>query len=71
MGQPDHQNRSGCACRPMCDKAGAPVQAHRQPDPSRRQRLPAAATMAATMVVALNALVHAINVRAAWWAYGR
>lgn len=47
------------------------MQAHRQPDPSRGQRLPAAVTMAATMVVALNDLVHAINVRAAWWGYGR
>ena len=73
MDQADHQNRSGCPYGPACDRSGAPVPApaRRHPAPNRSQRLLAAATVAATFVVALNALVQALNVLAAWWGHGR
>ena len=77
MDQAYDQNRSGCPCGPMCDRIGAPVRVqalattHRHPAPNRSQRLLAAATIAATFVVALNALVQALNVLAAWWGHGR
>ncbi len=77
MDQANYQNRSGRSCGPMCDRPGAPVPeqapapAHRPPDPTRSQQLLAAATVAATFVVALNAFIQALNVLAAWLGHGR
>jgi len=76
MNQADHQHRSCCACGSMCDWTSAsalapqpgPVQRHAEP--MRSQRLLAAATAAAALLVGLNALVQALNVLAAWWSHG-
>ena len=76
MDQADHQNRSRCACGPMCDRTGALVMAPqlgpvpRHAEPKRGQRLLATATAAAALLVGLNALVQALNVLAAWWNHG-
>lgn len=77
MNQAYDQNRFGCSCGPVCDRTGVPVRAqalattHRHSAPNRSQRLLAAATIAATFVVALNAVVQALNVLASWWGHGR
>lgn len=77
MDQADYQNRVGCPNGAMCDQTGDPVlpqqpaPAHCNPAPNRNQRLLAAATIGGTFVVALNALVQALNVLAAWWSHGR
>ncbi len=42
----------------------------RHAEPRRGQRLLAAATAAAALLVGLNALVQALNVLAAWWNHG-
>ncbi len=76
MDRADHQNRPCGTCGPTCDRVGisvmvpppAPVQ--RQSEPKRGQRLLAAATAAAALLVGLNALVQALNVLAAWWGHG-
>jgi len=60
----------------MCDQMGASVMApqpapvQRHAEPRRGQRLLAAATAAAALLVGLNALIQALNVLAAWWSHG-
>ncbi len=76
MDQADQQHRSCNACGSMCDRTSAsalalqwePVQRHAEPKCG--QRLLAAATAAAALLVGLNALVQALNVLAAWWNHG-
>jgi len=76
MDQADHQHRSCRACEPMRDRTGASVMApqpgpvQRHAEPKRGQRLIAAATAAAALLVGLNALIQALNVLAAWWNHG-
>ena len=77
MDQADHQNRSGRACGPTCDRKGMsamaqqPAPGHRPPELKRGQRLLAIAMTTAALLVGLNALVQALNVLAAWWSHGR
>jgi len=76
MDQSDHQNRSCRAGGPMCDWPGAsvlapqPASVQQHAEPKRGQRLLAAATATAALLVGLNALVQALNVLAAWWSHG-
>jgi len=77
MNRADHQNRSCRVCGPMCGQTGdcamapQPGPVRRQAEPKRGQRLLAAATVAASLSIGLNALVQALNVLAAWWSHGR
>jgi len=76
MDQADHQHRSCNACGPMCVRTNASVMAprlgpvQRHMEPRRGQRLLAAATAAAALLVGLNALIQALNVLMAWWNHG-
>jgi hypothetical protein len=77
MDQADQQNRSCRVCGPTCDRTGIsvmvsqPAPAQRQAGPKLGQRLLAATTTAAALLVGLNALVQALNVLAAWWGHAR
>ena len=75
MDQADHQTRSCRARRPIRERTGAsvltppPAPAQRSAEPKSGQRLLAAATVAASLSVGLNALVQALNVLATWWGH--
>ena len=75
MDQADQQARSCNACVSICNRMDVSAMAlqpglvPRHAEPRRSQRLLAAATVAAALLVGLNALVQALNVLAAWWNY--
>ena len=77
MDQVDQQDRSCRACGPMCDRTGVslmppqPAPAQRPAGPRPGQKLLAAATTAAALLVGLNALIQALNVLVAWWNHAR
>lgn len=57
-----------CACsRIQVARSCSPVVAQQHPSPTRGRRLLGAATVAAALLVGLNALVQALNVLVAWW----
>ena len=71
MDRADQKDCPACAC--VCSRAptappyaAAAAAAPRRPGPTRGQRLLGAATVAAALLVGLNALVQALNVLATW-----
>ena len=75
MDEADHQTRSHRARPPIHERTEVPVLtqppalAQRPAKPKCGQRLLAAATVAASLSVGLNAFVQALNVLAAWWGH--
>ena len=57
-----------CACFRIQAAPSRPAAVAQQPPgPTRGRRLLGAATVAAALLVGVNALVQALNVLAAWW----
>ena len=69
MGRRNQNSRSTytCACFRIRAAPSCSVVAAQHPSPTRGRRLLGAATVAAALLVGVNALVQALNVLAAWW----
>ncbi len=70
MGRPNQNSRPTyiCACfRIRAAPSCSVVTTQQPPGPTRGRRLLGAATVAAALLVGVNALVQALNVLAAWW----
>ena len=70
MGRRNQNSRPAytCACfRIRAAPSCSVVTTQQHPIPTRGRRLLGAATVAAALLVGVNALVQALNVLAAWW----
>ena len=70
MGRPNQNSRPTyiCGCfRIRAAPSCSVVTTQQHPRPTRGRRLLGAATVAAALLVGVNALVQALNVLAGWW----
>ena len=70
MDRTDQKDRPAYACACSCTSTAPSyptAAAQRRPGPTKSQRMLGAATVAAALLVGINALVQMLNVLGAWW----